>query len=452
MNQHAQNTENGPWPTGTVSLDELKGAVARGEITTVRLAVPDMQGRLKGKILNASVFLDRMLSKAEMCAYVLATDIDMTPLGGFDLTGWEQGYGDMGITADQNSIRLLPHQPGTALVLADAFHHDGKPVEVAPRRILRTQLARLAELGFEVRVGLESEFLLCKGLQPVVPHNLDYALTHPPLLTEFFRQVEDALRGAGTPVESIKTEGAPGQVEITFPYGPALEACDAYTVYKHTVRYLAQRQVLTASFMAAPFTGVGSGMHLHVSLWQNGTSAFATSSGTRLPEVMRYGIAGLLSGMPHLAPLYAPFPNSYKRHATPHSFAPQHMNWGYDNRGCAVRVTGHGDSTHLEVRLPGADANPYLALAASLAAITHGVTEKLTPPDPCLGDAYEDRQAPPVRRDLAEALAYFDGSTLAQSLLGDEVVRHYARAAQAEITEHSRQVTDVEREREFDRA
>ncbi|MFI7136569.1 glutamine synthetase family protein [Streptomyces massasporeus] len=440
---------------GLISAEDFRTAVEREDITTVMVCLPDMMGRLKGKRLNAFTFLDRTAKEttvSEACAYILATNVGMDPLGGFDLTGWDKGFQDLGMVADLSTLRVLPYMPGLALVHCDAIQPDGTPLDIAPRRMLRTQLNRLEELGFEARVGLESEFVLCNGLQPAVPHNLDYALDHPPALSDFLRYLEDALPEAGVPIEATKTEGAPGQVEITFPHGPALEACDAYTVYKQTVQHLARRQALTATFMSAPFTGVGSGLHLHLSLWKDGAPAFATSPGEELPETMRHSIAGLLSGMPHLAPLYAPNPNSYKRYATAHSFAPQYMNWGHDNRGCAVRVTGHGEGTHLEIRLPGADANPYLALTASLAAIVHGLTEKLTPPAPCRGDAYADRQAPRVRRDLAEAVSYFNGSNFATSALGAAVVHHYAIAAEVELAEHRRQVTDVERERGFDRA
>ncbi|MET9258043.1 glutamine synthetase family protein [Streptomyces sp. NPDC003717] len=453
--RHTGQDDERPPLAGLLSGADLRAAVARGDVTTVMVCVPDMMGRLKGKRLAAQGFLDRIAdghNVSEACAYVLATNVGMDPLDGFDLTGWDRGFQDLGMVADLDTLRVLPHMPGVALVHCDAVQPDGTVLEVAPRRMLRTQLDRLAELGFEVRVGLESEFVLCDGQEPVARHNLDYALDHPPALEDFLRNLEDALPGAGVPVEATKTEGAAGQVEITFPYGPALRACDDYTVYKQTVRHQAGRRGLTATFMAAPFTGVGSGLHLHLSLWQDDAPVFAASSGEELPETLRHSIAGLLSALPRLAPLYAPNPNSYKRYATAHSFAPQFLNWGFDNRGCAVRVTGHGDGTHLEIRLPGADANPYLAVAASLAAIVHGLTEKLTPPDPCRGDAYADREAPRVRRDLAEALAYFDGDDLATSALGAEVVRHYAVAAEAETAEHRRQVTDVERERGFDRA
>ncbi|MEU1449693.1 glutamine synthetase family protein, partial [Streptomyces mirabilis] len=253
---------------------------------------------------------------------------------------------------------------------------------------------------------------------------------------------------------SVKTEGAAGQLEITFPYGPAMTACDAYTVYKQALRHIAQRHGMTPTFMAAPQTGVGSGLHIHLSLLDvaDYRNAFATRPDEEeLPETMQRAIAGLISTMPYLAPLYAPHANSYKRY-TPHSFAPTRFTWGYDNRSCAIRVTGHGTGRHLEVRLPGADANPYLALAAALAAIAHGITDAPELLPPCAGDAYQADSALPVPRDLADAVADFDGSKTALAAFGERVVRHYTRAAQAEIDEHRRRVTDVELQRGFDRA
>ena len=204
--------------------------------------------------------------------------------------------------------------------------------------------------------------------------------------------------------------------------------------------------------MAAPKTGVGSGLHLHLSLWSGDRNAFAARpEETQLPEPLYQAVAGLISALPHMTPLYAPTPNSYKRYV-PHSFAPTRYTWGYDNRGCAVRIAGHGEGQHVEVRLPGADANPYLALAATLAAIHHGLATEPELPPHTTGDAYQADSALPVPRDLADAVSDFDGSKTALAAFGDSVVRHYTRAAQVEIDEHRRRVTDVELQRGFDRA
>ncbi|MGW2287115.1 glutamine synthetase family protein [Streptomyces phaeochromogenes] len=460
-NQHA----------GCLSLNDLKTAVDSGAVTTVLLAVPNMLGQLKGKRLDASGFLQTITKQtqdgakagAEMCAYVLATDVDMEPLEGFELAGWETGFGDFGVVPDLATIRRLPYMPGTVLIHADALHHSGLAIDAAPRTMLRTQIDRLTDLGWDVKVGLESEFMLYRGtaqqahaagyraLEPVAPHNLDYALDHPVELTDFFDDLENVLRGAGTPVEAVKTEGAAGQIEVTFPYGDALAACDAYTVYKHAVKHLGGRHTMTPTFMASPRTDLGSGLHLHLSLWRDGRNAFAIPQEGELPETMQEAIAGLLSVLPHLGPLWAPNVNSYKRFR-PRSFAPTHFTWGRDNRGCAIRVTGHGDGAHLENRLPGADANPYLALAANLAAIHHGLTEQPELPPQTTGDAYQTDDGLPVPADLVEALADFRSSKIALEAFGPAVVRHYACAARHEIRWHRHHVTDTEWERGFLRA
>ncbi|MFM9538666.1 glutamine synthetase family protein [Streptomyces turgidiscabies] len=459
QNPHREST---PQPMQLLTVEDLTPLVARGEITTVMLGVPDMMGRLKGKRLDARHFLSHL--QAEMCAYVLATDVDMRPLGGYALTGWHDGYRDLRITPDLNTIRRLSYLPGTVLIHGDAAYPTQDRVEVAPRQILREKLQELAnQHRVTVRVGVESEFVLYRGteaqvrdagyrdLTPVSPHNLDYALDHPPALSVFFHDLQDALAQAGARVEAIKTEGAPGQIEVTWPYGDPLRACDAYTVHKHAVRHLAEQHRMTPTFMAAPQTGVGSGLHLHVSLWRDDEPLFAPPSHGELTDRLRHCVAGLIEALPHLAPLYAPTTNSYKRYAR-HSFAPTAYTWGVDNRTCAIRVAGHRENTRLEVRLPGADANPYLALAATVAAITHGLTNHPKLPLPVTGDAYNTFDLLPVPDTLDEALADFRESHIARHYFGTTVVDHYARAADVEIATERGQVTDTDRERGFLRA
>ncbi|MEV0370595.1 glutamine synthetase family protein [Streptomyces sp. NPDC050636] len=420
--------------------------------------MPDLQGRLKGKRYDARHFLERVAGgHASMCAYLLATDVGMRPVDGFALTSWENGYADLKVVPDMDTLRPVPWLPRTVLALGDARTPDGQPVEVAPRQILRTQIERLANHGLQAQVGLESEFLLYEDHVTNRPHqaatppcpvttmNLDYALDHPPVLDRFLRRLQSALARAGSPVEAVKTEAGPGQVEVTFPYGPVMEACDVHVLLKHASRTLAARSGLTATFMAAPETGVASGLHLHISLWRDGTSALVMPDGGLSPTG-RHAIAGLVAALPVLAPLYAPNTNSYRRY-TAASFAPTRMTWGRDNRTCAVRVVGHGKGLHLEVRVPGADANPYLATAAVLAAIAYGLdrTPPLPPKRP--GNANQDTTAPPLPRTLEEALVAFGESTIAEARLGREVVQHYAHLAQVELDHQRSLVPDTERGR-----
>ncbi|MFG3289772.1 glutamine synthetase family protein [Streptomyces sp. NPDC048179] len=440
---------------GRFTQDELRRLVASGRIDTVALALPDLQGRLKGKLYNAGHFIDRIAaSDAEMCAYVLATDADMRPAGGFALTSWEAGYGDLRARPDLSTLRGLPWMPRTALVVADAVGHDGRPLEIAPRQLLRRQLDQLADRGLHTKTGLETEFVVFqgteaeaaqagfRGLRPVTWANLDYALDHPPAVSKLLRSLQAGLAGAGMPVEAMKTESAHGQVEVTFPYGDTLTAADNHLVFKHAVKVFASRAGMMPVFMAAPMSGVGSGCHLHISLWQDDQPALGGPEGS-LSTLGRQVVAGLLHALPDLAPLYAPNVNSYKRYL-PNSFAPICFAWGRDNRTCAVRVVGHGPGLHLEVRLPGADTNPYLVLAAVLAAAEFGIDRELAPDAPCSGNAYQTASGAQVPTSLHQALDAFERSDLALQLLGREVVEHYAHATQLELEAHQLEVTDVE--------
>ncbi|MFE3887277.1 glutamine synthetase family protein [Streptomyces lydicus] len=453
--------ENRP-AVGRLTVGQLREQVAAGRIDTVLLALPDLQGRLKGKRYGAQHFLDRLAAgDADMCAYVLATDVDMTPADGFALTSWATGYQDLRVTPAIETLRLTPWMPRSVLVLGDAVDHDAAPVEVAPRRMLRRQLTRLARHGLDVRAGLETEFVLYRGtyeqaaeagyqgLRPLTGENLDYALDHPPGADRFFRRLQTALAGAGLPVEAVKTESAPGQVEVTFPYGEALAACDGHLAFKHAVRTLGSRAGLAPTFMAAPETGVGSGLHLHLSLWKDDTGVMNDPDGT-LSAPARHAIAGLLDGLPRLGVLYAPNINSYKRYA-PGSFAPTTASWGHDNRTCAVRVVGHGEGRRLEVRVPGADANPYLALTAAVAAINHGIEQRLEPGPAETADAYREGTTP-LPRTLHQAMIAFRHSPIVREALGAGVVEHYAHLAQLELDHHHRTVTDAERRRWLARA
>ncbi|MFF3006702.1 glutamine synthetase family protein [Kitasatospora sp. NPDC057940] len=431
-------------------------------IETVLLAAVDVQGRLKGKEYDAAWLVDRLRSgrlAPEMCGYVIGTDLGMTAprAGSFS---WESGFGDVGLLPDILRARVLPWLPSTAVVLADPVS-EGWPHPLAPVTVLAEQQQGLAGVGLTAMVGIETEFVLYsgtardataagwRGLRPAVWDNRDYALDLPTPVREFSRRLRQVLAGAGLPVEAVKGEGAAGQLEVTFPYGEVTAMCEQHVLFKHAAKTTADQRGMAASFMAAPSTGVGSGMHLHVSLHDvDGRPVLAADpeDGTVLSELGEQAVAGLLTVLPDTAPLWAPYVNSYKR-LQPHSFAPARFTWGRDNRSCAVRLVGHGRSLRLEVRLPGADANPILALAAVLAGVRHGVEASLKPPPATRGDAYLNREALPVPQCLAEALAAFETSALAGELLDEPVVAHLARVARLDLDHHAARVTDAELER-----
>ncbi|ROR46490.1 glutamine synthetase family protein [Kitasatospora cineracea] len=446
----------------TRPVGPLEQLVTDFDLDTVLVAMIDQQGRLKGKEYDAAGLAERLAagSSLEVCGYLLGTDVDMTPAARGPFS-WTSGFGDVEMLPGTERARLLPWLPATALVLADLVSY-GAPHPLAPTTVLERQLRLLARLGVVPQVGIETEFVLYEGtlrdaeasgwrrLRPAACGNRDYALDAPGPVREFGRRLRQVLGAAGLPVEAVKGEGAPGQVEVTFPYGVAEEACIQHVLFKHAAKTVADGLGLTASFMAANPGGVGSGMHLHVSLHDgDGRSLLAADPerGTELSELGGWAVAGLLAAMGEFGPLWAPYVNSYKRLATDHSFAPTRLAWGRDNRTCAVRVVGHGPSLRLEVRLPGADANPLLALAAALAGIRHGITARLEPPPAVSGDAYVLLDAPPVPCSLQEAVGLFEASALAGELLGEPVVRHLARVAQMDLDHHAARVTDAEVER-----
>lgn len=443
---------------GLLSLDELRALATARPPEMVLLAVPDGQGRLQGKRMPASHFLDHVADAgADFCGYLLATDTAMRPLDGYAHASWATGYGDMLAVPDPAAIRRLAWPGAGTLVFADAHNSAGEPVRIAPRSMLRRELDLLqADFGLTVKAGLEAEFSLYHGnaraarthLQPVSTDNLDYHLTQPYGIRAFLQELEEALIGSGLPLEATKSEAGPGQVEITFRYGDPLAAADQHLVLKHAAREIGDVTAITPTFMAAPETGTGNGLHIHLSLWNNEQPAIASDDGGLLPTGL-HAVAGLTEVLPQLMPLMLPTVNSYKR-LRPHSFAPTHMAWGWDNRTCAVRVTGHrSHGCHLEIRVPGADANPYLALTAVIAAIRHGLKHTLNPPQPVTDNAYQADDLPRLPRTLDAATYTFAASKTAAELLGPDVVTHYTTAARHEIAAMTSEVTDIERTRGF---
>jgi glutamine synthetase len=441
-----------------LDLDELRGEVESGAIDTVVVAFTDMQGRLMGKRLHADFFLDDALEHGvEGCNYLLALEMEMEPVPGYEIAGWERGYGDFRLAPDLSTLRRIPWLEGTALVLADVLWHDGSPVGPSPRQVLARQVERARALGFEPMFGSELEFFLFKesyadahakhyrDLTPSVPYILDYHVLATSYDEPLIRQIRNGMQGAGIQVESSKGEAWAGQHEINFRYAPALTMADNHVVYKNGAKEIAHLNGCSLTFMAKPdHTWVGSSCHVHGSLWRDGENAFAGES-----ETFRQFLAGWISGARELALFLAPNINSYKRYAAG-SWAPTTLAWGYDNRTCGFRVVGHGAGARVETRVAGADANPYLAFAALLAAGLHGIEAGLEPPTVFEGNAYES-DVERFPSTLREAISELEQGTIARAAMGDEVVDHYLNYARTEQRLFDQVVTCYERERLFER-
>jgi glutamine synthetase len=441
-----------------VTLDELRQAVAGGTVDTVLLAIADMQGRLMGKRLTARHFLDEVVPHgAEGCDYLLANDVEMTPVAGYEMTSWDKGYGDFEMKPDLATLRPLPWLEGTALCMADILWADETPVASSPRQILARQLDRLAERGWTANVGTELEFLVFRNtyedawnkgyrdLEPANYYNVDYSLLGTARVEPLIRRIRNSMMAADMRVENSKGECNFGQHEVNFRYTQALQTADEHAIYKNGAKEIASQEGCAITFMAKFNEREGNSCHIHCSLAaEDGSNVFADDE-----QTFHRFIAGQLAAMRDLTLFYAPNINSYKRFV-PGSFAPTAVVWGEDNRTCSMRVVGHGQALRVENRLPGADVNPYLAIAAMIAAGLHGIDNELELEPAYDGNAYESDK-PRVPATMRDARDLFAESAIARDAFGDEVVTHYLNYARVELEAYDAAVTDWERYRGFER-
>jgi len=438
---------------------ELKDLVATGEVDTVVVAFTDMQGRLLGKRLQAEFFVDEMDAghPVEGCNYLLALEMEMDPVPGYEIASWEQGYGDFGVTPDMATLRRIPWLEGTALVLGDVGWHDGSPVQPSPRQVLRAQIERAESLGLTPMVGSELEFYLLKetyaeahasgytGLTPSVPYILDYHILATTYDEPLMRALRNGMQAAGMRVETSKGEAWPGQQELNFRFSDALTMADNHAIYKNGAKEIAFLHGCAITFMAKPFEDwIGNSCHIHSSLFRGDEAAFASDD-----ALFGRWLAGQIACAKELAVFFAPTVNSYKRYAAG-SWAPTTLAWGNDNRTCGFRVVGHGKARRVETRIPGGDVNPYLAFAALIASGLHGLEQELEAPPPLEGNAYES-DAERFPSTLRDAIAALETGTMARAAFGDQVVDHYLNYARTEQGLFDGFVTDWERKRYFER-
>ena len=442
-----------------LTKEQLGAAVKKGDIDTVVVAFTDMQGRLMGKRVDAEYFMESAAhgEPVEGCNYLMAVDMDMTPVPGYAMANWESGYGDFELVPDFATLRRIPWLEATALVLSDVMWNDREPVKPSPRQVLRAQIARAKAIGFEPMVGTELEFYLMKetfaeahakdysNLTPSVPYILDYHVLATSYDEPFIRAVRKGMKEAGIKVESSKGEAWPGQQEINFHFADALTMADNHVIYKNGIKEMAHQHGCSVTFMAKPdHTWIGSSCHIHSSLWKEGRNTFDGESDT----FKRY-LAGHIAGAAEIAIFLAPNINSYKRYAAA-SWAPTTLAWGHDNRTCGFRIVGHGQHLRTESRIPGADVNPYLAIAALIAAGLHGIEQKLELGPAFQGNAYEsDVQRFP--HALRDAIAALEKGTMVRKAFGDDVVDHYLNYARTEQEQFDKVVTGYERERLYER-
>jgi glutamine synthetase len=448
---------------GMLTLEQLRVEVGEREVDTVVLAFTDMQGRLQGKRLAAEFFLDEVAENfSEGCNYLLAVDVDMNTVDGYAMSSWATGYGDFVLRPDLATLRRIPWHPATVLVIADLTWLDGSPVVASPRQILQQQVSRLAERGWVALAGTELEFVVYndtyeqaaargyRDLNPANQYNVDYSILGTSRVEPLLRRIRLGMADAGMYVESAKGECNLGQHEIAFRYAEAISTCDNHSIYKTGSKEIAAQDGMSITFMAKPNAREGNSCHIHLSMRDDdGTPVLAGDGPYGMSKIGEHFLAGQLAAMRELTLCYAPNINSYKRYAAG-SFAPTAVRWGVDNRSCALRLVGHGQSLRPENRTPGGDVNPYLAVAAMIAAGLHGIDHELPLEAPVTGNAYTDDSVR-VPRTLRDALELWEGSEIAAEAFGPEVVGHYANYARVELAAFDAAVTDWELQRCFER-
>jgi glutamine synthetase len=448
---------------GRIDTDTLKRLVADDEIDTVIAAFPDMYGRLVGKRIVGRFFVDEVIAHGlHACDYLLACDMEMDPVPGYAFTSWAKGYGDFRPIPDFDTLRVASWLPKTALVLCDVYHEERHElVPVAPRSILRHQLARAEEHGFTAMAASELELYVFKdsfervaekgfiNLETIGRVVEDYHILQSTKEEPLIGAIRAHLERSGVPVESSKGEWGPGQQEIGLRYAEALESADRHSIYKHAAKEIAWQQGRAVTFMAKwNEQFAGSSCHIHLSLWdaKKKKALFGTDD-----ALFRYFLGGWMKHIRELFTFFAPYPSSYKRYVAG-SFAPTGIAWSHDNRTAGFRIVGHDSSKRIECRAPGADANPYLAFAAAIAAGLDGIENRIEPPPAFEGDVYGAAELPQVPRTLNEAIHALAESPWARATFGEDVVDHYLHFFRTEQRKFDAAVTDWERRRYFEMA
>jgi glutamine synthetase len=433
---------------------------AQGEIETVVVGFTDHYGRLLGKRFDAEMFVEEISRDgAHACDYLLTVDMEMDPVPGYRFASWELGYGDFHLVPDLATLRLASWLEKSALVLCDVKNEKThEQVSVAPRSILRRQVDAAKKLGYGCFAATELEHYLFRtpyrdaarrefrDLEPAGWYREDYHILQGTRTESFHSAARRHLKLSGVPVETSKGEWGEGQHELNVRYAEALEMADRHVVFKQCLKEIADAAGLSLTFMAKFASDrAGSSCHVHLSLWRDGKNVFEKGG-----DLFRWFLGGWIAHVPDVMPFYAPTINSYKRYVDA-SWAPTRLAWSYDNRTAGFRVVGDGQSLRIECRIPGADANPYLALAAALASGLDGIARKTEPPECFVGDVYAAQNLPRVPYTLAQATDRFAASDFAQRAFGAEVVEHYTHFYRTEAAAFDKAVTDWERKRYFER-
>ena len=454
-----------------LEIKELEKLVRDETIDTVIVCMPDIYGRLVGKRITASFFLEEIVEEGmHACDYLLACDMEMDPVPGYAFTSWAKGYGDFRPVPDLSTLRVASWLDKTAIVICDLYEERSDAlIDVAPRTILRRQIDEAAARGYKAYGASELELYVFKDSyeelarrrfvdpQPIGTYSEDYHILQGTKEEFLVGAIRRHLEKSGIPVESSKGEWSPGQQEIGLRYSDLLTMADRHVLYKHAAKEIAWQNNCAVTFMAKwDERYAGSSCHLHASLW-DASGKEALFQGTEqlgsihCSDTFRWFLGGWMAHIREIFPFYAPYPASYKRYVAG-SFAPTGIAWSYDNRTAGFRIVGEGKSLRIECRAPGADTNIYLAFAATLAAGLDGIEQRIQPPAAFEGDVYAAQNLQQVPRTLNEAIREMEKSEWVRKTFGDKVVDHYLHFFRTEQRKFDEVVTDWERRRYFERA
>ena len=429
-------------------------AVRGGGSEFVLLGIPDVNGSLRGKALRPGAFESALRHGTVMTDLILGLDPVDTPITDYERFGIRSGAADLIVRPDPDTIRDLSWRPGWRVCLATPSWPDGSPCEFASREVFRAAVEDVAGLGYEVMSAIEYEIRIWDAQGSPMSSGISYSLGEIGRYERFLDELVPALEGLGVELSAVHTEAGPGLLELNLGPGRGLDAADDAVLVKFGVKQVAASMGLRASFLAKTVPGEeGSSGHVHMSWWKGETNAFAAQDpADPLPPVFSAAIAGLVEHLPAASLLLNPTVNSYKR-LVPGWFAPINATWGYENRSCAVRAirSARPELWRFECRRPGADANPYLALAAIAASAADGIRRTATPPAAIEGDAYARSDLPELPGSLESALRAFEDDAVLQRALGEGFSEYYVTSRAWELKAWRETVTDWERER-YERA
>jgi glutamine synthetase len=433
----------------------------------VKIAVTDIDGILRGKYISVEKFLSAVKSDSGFCDVVFGWDSADVAYDNGRYTGWHTGYPDAPVRIDTGTFRKIPWENGVPFFLAELSEAKSSPVHVCPRQLLKGVLKDLQSAGFTANFSQEFEWFNFietpasvrekhySGLTPLSPGMFGYSILRTTLSNPFFTDLFEHLTRFGIPIEGLHTETGPGVLEAAIRYADVLESADRAVLFKTSVKEIAYRHGIMATFMAKISESLpGCGGHVHQSLWDKSgkTNLFYNEKDKHhMSDVMKQYVAGQLLCLPHILPLYAPTVNSYKR-LVEGAWAPTTLTWGVDNRTVALRVLcGGSKAARLETRVIGSDVNPYLAMAGALASGLFGITNKLKLTQPAsIGNGYRDLSNGTLPSTLMDATTAMKDSRIAKELFGEGFVDHFTRTREWEWKQHLKSVTDWELKRYFE--